>query len=129
MTAARVLTAAAWMALLVACLSTVPADGDLGTLTTCQDAFQRWVDGEAELNEPSADIVAVAASQELVQRRVFELCGLDEAEDLNREILPARPSGIIERLIEPDIRTFATVECVDEAPLLDGTKLCAEVGR
>jgi hypothetical protein len=27
------------------------------------------------------------------------------------------------------MRTFAEVECVDEAPLLDRTRLCAEVGH
>jgi hypothetical protein len=32
-------------------------------------------------------------------------------------------------MIEPDVRTFADAECVDESPLLDGTALCAEVGR
>ena len=32
-------------------------------------------------------------------------------------------------LIEPDMRTFVDVECVDESPMLDGTRLCADVGH
>lgn len=126
--AARLLMAAALTAFLSACRST-PSEAELRTFTTCRETFQRWVDGDAALNEPGADIVAVAAAQEHVQRRVFELCGLAEAEMLNKEILPKRPAGTVERMIDPDMKTFATVECVDEAPLLDGTRLCAEVGR
>jgi hypothetical protein len=38
-------------------------------------------------------------------------------------------AAVSQPLIEPDVRTFADVECVDESPLLDGTRLCAEVGH
>ena len=64
---------------------------------------------------------------ENVQRRVFELCRLDEAEALNQELQIEDAPGLRRPLIEPDMRTFAETECVDEAPLLDGTALCDEV--
>lgn len=66
---------------------------------------------------------------ESVQRQVFELCSLDEAERHNIEI-PLEPApGIREPMIQPDFRTFAEVECIDESPLFDGTALCAEVAE
>ena len=37
--------------------------------------------------------------------------------------------GYSHRLLDPDLRTFAEVECVDDAELIGGTPLCAEVGR
>jgi hypothetical protein len=99
------------------------------SLSTCRDAFGRWVGGAASLNSPGTDRVAILADQELVQRRVFELCGLAEAERLNLELKIEYAPGVRQPLIEPDMRTFADVECVDESPLLDGTRLCAEVGH
>jgi hypothetical protein len=128
-TAARHLVAAALTAIVMACQSTAPADGDLASLTTCRQAFQRWVEGADSLNSPEAELVKIAVAQELVQRRVFELCSLAEATSLNEEILPWRPGDIRERMIEPDMQTFAEIECVDESPLLDDTRLCAEVSR
>lgn len=97
--------------------------------STCRDAFAGWVAGAASLNSPGTDLVATLADQERVQRRVFESCGLDEAERLNQELQVEYAPGIRRPLIEPDMRTFADVECVDEAPLFDGTRLCAEVGH
>jgi hypothetical protein len=99
------------------------------SVSTCRDAFARWVGGAVSLNSPGADRVATLADQELVQRRVFELCSLPEAERLNRELPVEYAPGVRKPLIEPDMRTFADVECVDESPLLDGTRLCAEVGH
>ena len=85
--------------------------------------------GAASLNSPGPDLVPTIADQEQVQRRVFELCGLDEAERLNRELQVEYVPGLRQPLIEPDMKTFAEVECVDESPLLDGTRMCAEVGH
>ena len=68
-------------------------------------------------------------TQEAVQRRVFELCSLADAERHNKEMLLETAPGMSEPLIEPDFRTFAELECVDEVPLLNGTPLCAEVDR
>jgi hypothetical protein len=113
----------------IGCQTPVASVDDLAALTTCRAAFERWVAGDAALNEEGTDIVAVIASQERIQRRVFELCGLAEAELLDDQVHPKRPPGIVERMIEPDMRTFAEVECVDEVPLLNGTKLCTEVGH
>lgn len=109
--------------------SSAPAEVDLAAVTTCRQAFQRWVDGSAALNSPGTEILPAVVAQERVQRRVFELCSLVEAETLNRDILVEYAPGVRERLIEPDVRTFAEIECVDESPLLDGTRLCAEVGH
>lgn len=83
----------------------------------------------ASLNSPGVDAAETLVAQESVQRRVFELCTLAEAERYNREILLEVAPGISEPLIEPDFGTFAEVECIDEAPLLDGTPLCDEVAR
>jgi len=100
---------------------------DRATLATCADAFEAWVHGSEALNE-GGDVIELVVDLERVERRVFELCTLAEAERLNQE-MPLEPaSGVRRRLIEPDIRTFAEVECADESPLLDGTDLCAEVG-
>ncbi len=102
---------------------------DATALTTCEAAFRAWVDGAASLNSPGVDVGETLVMQEAVQRRVFELCSLAESERFNAEMLVEYAPGVRQRLIEPDFRTFAEVECVDEAPLLDGTKLCAEVGH
>jgi hypothetical protein len=99
------------------------------SVSTCRDAFARWVGGAASLNSPGTDLVTHLADQEMVQRRVFELCGLAEAERLNLELQVEYTPGVPQPLIVPDMRTFAGVECVDESPLLDGTRLCAEVGH
>jgi hypothetical protein len=98
-------------------------------LSTCRDAFVRWVGGAASLNSPGTDRIALLADQETVQRRVFELCGVAEAERLNLELKVEYAPGVRQPMIEPDMRTFADVECLDESPLLDGTRLCAEVGH
>jgi hypothetical protein len=68
-------------------------------------------------------------NQEIIQRRVFELCTLDEAERMNNQMPLEVAPGVSKPMIEPDFRAFASVECVDEAPLLDGTRVCAEVGH
>lgn len=118
-------------ALIVACGPTfAPSAASQGSsLATCDEAFRQWVALAASLNSPGVDFGEQFVRGEAVQRRVFELCSLAEAERLNREVpieyVPGRPQP----MIEPDFRTFAEVECVDEAPLLDGTALCAEVGR
>ena len=98
-------------------------------MTSCRQAFQRWIDGAASLNSPGTEVIDTVASLESVQRRVFELCSLDEAERLNQEIQIEYAPGVRQPMIEPDMRTFADIECVDESPLLDGTRLCAEVGH
>ena len=115
----------------VACGSdpAIPTDDPNTALTSCRAAFQRWVDGALAMNSPGIDLAEGAASQDLVERRVFTFCGLSEAESLNGELQLARPGGVTERLIEPDMRTFAGSECVDESPLLNGTRLCREVGK
>lgn len=80
-----------------------------------------WVDNAASLNGPDTDLIDTFVVQESVQRRIFELCSLAEAEKLNREIPFQVAPGIVEPMIEPDFETFAEIECVDESPLLDGT--------
>ena len=104
-----------------------PADPS-GELATCKAAYRHWVDQAESLNAAGADIGELLVAQEAVQRRVFELCTLAEAEQHNREMLLSVAPGIVEPLIQPDVRTFAEIECVDEGPLLEGTALCAEVG-
>lgn len=118
----------------LACSVAPPPTGDPtadpATLNqTCEQAFVAWVELSARLNEPGVDVADVLFRQEVQQRSVFELCSLAEAERLNVEHPVELVSGISRPMIEPDFRTFAEVECVDEAPLLDGTALCAEVGH
>ena len=121
------------LAVLSGCAGPIPARSPsipvAPSLSTCRDAFVRWVGGASSLNSPGTDRVAILADQEMVQRRVFELCGLAEAERLNLELKVEYAPGVRQPLIEPDMRTFADVECVDESPLLDGTRLCADVGH
>jgi hypothetical protein len=100
---------------------------DANVLRTCREAFAAWVDGSATLNTPGTDIVELLVTMERVERRVLELCTLAEAEALNLELQIEDAPGFRRSLIEPDMRTFAEVECVDESPLLDGTALCQEV--
>ena len=102
---------------------------DATTLVSCREAFRVWVDGAASLNSPDTDLVDTLVIQESVQRRVFELCSLVEAEKYNREMPLEVAPGIVEPMIEPDFRTFAEVECIDESPLLDGTPLCEDVAH
>jgi hypothetical protein len=124
-----------WLLVLVLACAPAPAPQpdrvgsiDAASLTNCKDAFRIWVDGAESLNSPDVDLAETLFEQEVVQRRVFELCSLAEAERYNVE-MPWEPApGISQPLIEPDVRTFAEIECVDESPLLDGTPLCAEVG-
>ena len=99
------------------------------SVTGCRETFARWVAGAGSLNSPGVDLGATLVAQERAQREVFERCSLAEAERLNREIQVEYVPGRPQPLIEPDFRTFAEVECVDEAPQLDGTALCAEVGH
>ena len=128
--------AVVWLLVLVLACSPAPGPApgrvgsfDVASVTTCKDAFQIWIDGAESLNSPDVDLAGALFEQEVVQRRVFELCSLAEAERYNVEI-PWEPApGISQPLIEPDVRTFVEIECVDEAPLLDGTPLCAEVGH
>ena len=121
-------------ALVAACSPTASstrgaASFDATSLASCDDAFRVWVDGAASLNSPDTDLVDTLVIQESVQRRVFELCSLVEAEKYNREIPLEVAPGIVEPMIEPDVRTFAEIECIDESPLLDGTPLCEEVAH
>lgn len=102
---------------------------DPQSLTSCKSAFRAWIDGADSLNGLGADFVELAVQQEQIQRRVFELCTLTEAEEYNIEMPIQIAPGVTGPMIEPDFRTFADVECVDESPLLDGTPLCAEVGH
>jgi hypothetical protein len=102
---------------------------DATTLVSCDEAFRVWVDRAASLNSPDTDLVDMLVVQESVQRRVFELCSLAEAERYNREMPLELAPGIVEPMIEPDFRTFAEIECIDESPLLDGTPLCEEVAH
>lgn len=124
-----------WSALLVLACSPNPASPanatsfDPTTLASCDQAFRVWVDNAASLNDPEIDLVDLLVTQEAVQRRVFELCSLAEAERHNQEMLLEIAPGVREPLIEPDFRSFAELECVDEGPLLNGTPLCAEVDR
>ena len=97
------------------------------SVSACEPAFRLWVDGTHASNEPNVDIVGLMVGLEGIQRRVFELCSLAEAEQLNQDVLLEIVPGVFRPLIEPDFRTFAEVECVDESPLLDDTALCAEV--
>lgn len=120
-------------ALLAACSGPTPGSSasdtfDPAALRTCRQAFEVWVEG----SRPRAlgtgtDIVGGVVAMERVQRRLFELCTLAEAEALNEELQVEDPPGQRRPLIEPDMRTFAEVECVDESPLFDGTALCNEV--
>ena len=106
-----------------------PADRSLPSLDTCEAAYRAWIENAAALNSPDVEIIDQLVRGESVQRRVFELCRLEEAERYNRELPIEIAPGIKEPMIEPDFRTFAEVECVDEGPLLAGTALCAEVGK
>ena len=96
---------------------------------TCRASYQAWVDNASSLNRPGTDVTAALVAADGLERHVFEACGLAEVEKLNLEILVEYQPGIQEPLVKPDMRTFAEVECVDESPLLDGTRLCAEVGH
>jgi hypothetical protein len=97
-------------------------------LRTCREAFEVWVEGSSPgVVDPGTDIIGGVVAMEGVQRRIFELCTLAEAEALNQELQVEDPPGQRRPLIEPDMKTFAEVECVDESPLLDGTTLCNEV--
>ena len=98
-------------------------------LATCAAAFQAWVDRTASANTPGTNPIAVFISAQQAERRVFELCSLEEAEAHNRAMKIQDAPGIDRPLIEPDIRTFADAECVDDVELLGGTPLCAEIGR
>jgi hypothetical protein len=120
--------------LLAACSPTASPTGgsmsfDATALTSCEQAYRVWVDNAASLNSPDTDLIDTLVVQETIQRRIFELCSLAEAEKLNREIPLEVAPGIVEPMIEPDFETFAEIECVDESPLLDGTPLCAEVAQ
>lgn len=119
------------VALLVAACQTQPTSpaGALMELTTCQAAFEAWVGISSTLNTPGTDPVEVFLSAQVPEKRVFELCSLDEAEGHNLELQIHDAPGLSRSLIEPDIRTFAEVECLDDVELLGGTPLCAEVGH
>jgi hypothetical protein len=97
------------------------------TIQTCEEGFRVWVEGSRALNDPGVDLADRLVGLEFIQRRVFQLCTLAEAERLNREIPLELAPGVSKPLIEPDFTTFAEIECVDEGPLLEGTALCAEV--
>ena len=125
-----------WFLLVLACSppAAAPEPGGAAslhatTITSCEDAFHVWVDGAVFLNSPGVDIGEALGMMDTVQRRIFELCTLAEAERYNREILWEPAPGISQPLIETDFRTFAEIECVDESSLLNGTSLCAEVAR
>jgi hypothetical protein len=102
---------------------------DIGSSGDCAATYRAWVDGAASLNSPGVDVVDVLIAGERLERQVFESCTLEEAERFNREMPVEWAPGFSEPMIEPDFRTFAEVECVDESPLLDGTPLCGEVGH
>jgi hypothetical protein len=102
---------------------------DPSSFDTCEAAFRAWVGLAQAINDPDTDILANLVASEAVQRRVFELCTLAEAERLNLEVPVEYVPGVREPMIQPDFETFADVECVDESPLLDGTPLCREVGH
>ena len=70
------------------------------SFASCRDAFAGWVAGAASLNSPGTDLIPTIADQEQVQRRVFELCGLDEAESLNRELQVEYVPGLRQPLID-----------------------------
>ena len=120
-------------ALLAACSgpttsSSPAATFDPGALRTCRQAFEVWVEGSRpRVVGTGTDIVGGVVAMERVQRRLFELCTLAEAEALNQELQVEDPPGQRRPLIEPDMKTFAEVECVDDSPLFDGTALCNEV--
>jgi hypothetical protein len=115
-------------AVAVACGSPAPSVNPSAS-TSCREAFQAWVDNASSLNRPGTDVTAALVAGEGLERRVFEACSLAEAEQLNLEILVEYQPGSKEPLIKPDMRSFAEIECVDESPLLDGTRLCGEVGH
>ena len=96
---------------------------------TCEQAFTAWVGTSGTVNTPGTDPIAIFLSTQPLERRVFELCSLDEAERHNREMIIQDALGYSHRLLDPDVRTFAEVECVDDAELIGGTPLCAEVGK
>ena len=98
-------------------------------LASCEQAYGAWVEKSESLNDPGADIAEVLLESETIQGQVFELCRLPEAEHWNKQIPIEYAPGIKRPMIEPDFRTFAELECVEESPLLDGTALCGEVGR
>ncbi len=112
-----------WVLVLVLACAPAPAlqpdrvrSIDAASLTNCKDAFRIWVDGAQALNSADVDLTETLFEQEVVQRRVFELCSLAEAEMYNVEMLWEPAPGISQPLIERDFRTFAEIECVDESP-------------
>jgi hypothetical protein len=109
--------------------SPAPTALDPAGLATCEAAFRVWVGLAAAINDPDTDVLDNVLAGEGVERRVFELCSLADAERLNHDVPVEYVPGQPEPMIQPDFRTFAEVECVDESPLLDGTPLCAEVGH
>ena len=125
----RLISIAVALALLAGCSARPPGPATSPVFATCRDAFVGWVAGAASLNSPGTELIPTLADQDQIERHVFELCGLDEAERLNQELQVEYAPGVRQPLIEPDMKTFADVECVDESPLLDGTRLCAEVGH
>lgn len=112
---------------LAGCTASVPSS-PATSFGTCEDAFRAWIANAESLNSPGVDLEEQLVNGDRIQHSVFELCRLEEAERLNNEVLLREPSGT-RPMIEPDIRTFAEVECVDESPQFDDTALCAEVGR
>ena len=128
----RVMTVAI-AALLAGCSGPIPSSSagatfDPGALRACRQAFEVWVEGSRpRVVDAGTDIVGGVVAMELVQRRIFELCTLAEAEALNQELQVEDPPGPRRPLIEPDMKTFAEVECVDESSLFGGTALCIEV--
>jgi hypothetical protein len=120
------------LGLAVACGPAGPTPAQLTSpngIATCEAAFGMWIDMANSLNSPSVNVVDEIVRGESLQRRVFELCRLEEAERYNRELPIQIAPGVTKPMIVPDFRTFAESECIDEGPLLDGTALCAEVRK
>jgi hypothetical protein len=132
--ASRGIVGAALIASLLACAGPAPtaktsARNGIVVAATCEQAYAAWVGTSGTVNTPGTDPIAIFLSTQPLERRVFELCSLDEAERHNREMIIRDAPGTSHRLLDPDVRTFAEVECVDDAELIGGTPLCAEVSK
>jgi hypothetical protein len=97
--------------------------------TTCEESFRSWVAVVNSFNDPAVKLEDALAAQDRIERQAFDLCSLAEAERFNEQIQPQAILGVAHRLMDPDVRSFGDVECVDESPLLDGTRLCRELGH
>lgn len=89
---ARAVVGAALVLGLLACAGPTPTaqpDASNGAVVaaTCEQAFTAWVATNGTVNTPGTDPIAIFLAMQPLERRVFELCSLDQAERHNREMI------------------------------------------